>query len=89
MNRSENEYVFNYKGKVFYVRCVRYRENTLVNVNVINKMIANTYNFKNIILILCTENEISNNASDKIDKLTRSIYITSCFNLIKKIKSFV
>ena len=89
MNGSENKFTFNYKGKAFYVRCVRYKLNTLVNVNVINKMITNTYNFTNIILILCTENDISKNALCKIDKLTRSIYVTSYANLIEKIKSFV
>jgi hypothetical protein len=85
---SENEFFFDHQEEHFYVKCVRYKMSTLVNVNVINKMISNTYNFRHINLILCTENDISKNASKKIDDLARTIYVTNCNNLIRKIKSF-
>ena len=60
-----------------------------ITKNVINKIITNTTNFKDIIIILCTENEIGYNALKVIDELSRSIFVTSKNNLVRKIESFL
>jgi hypothetical protein len=87
LKRSKNEFILSSETKKFYVKCVRYKESS-VGIGVINKMVTNTYNFKNIILILCTENSVSDNAFNLIDELNKSIFVTSQYNIIRKIESF-
>jgi hypothetical protein len=69
------------------VKCIRYKKCS-VGVGVINKMVTDTYNFKRIILILCTENSVSDNAFNIIDNLDKLIIVTSYANIVKEIESF-
>ena len=46
MKKSENEFLLKCGENSFYVKCAYHRENTLVKMTVVNKMITRTYNFK-------------------------------------------
>ena len=88
MKRKKNELYFRCKEKNFYLKSVYYR-NRSVGTNVIDNLVTTSLQFKNVILILCTENQISANVYDLIDNLNVLIYISSECDLIQKIKSFI
>ena len=88
MKKKKNEFYFQYKKKNFYLKSIYYY-NRSIGTNVIDNLVTSSLRFKNVILILCTENLVSDNVHNLIDSLNVSIYIVSECNLIQKINSFI